>query len=139
MSMVKALNAAPLTPELMKRLMMLLDAMPSEQRAALTGRSVGLIAFLQEQYPDQDPVEQASVITAFEFRMLALTELRTRPEYRAWSLQSSTQKQAPDLVQQVLIDAAAVEPLIQRSKKPAFDPASFFNRALALSEAKGRA
>jgi hypothetical protein len=58
MSMVKSLNAAPLTAELMKRLMMLLDAMPSEQRADLTGRSVGLIAFLQEHYPDQDPVEK---------------------------------------------------------------------------------
>jgi hypothetical protein len=79
------------------------------------------------------------VITAFEFRMLALTELRTQPEYRAWSLQPSTQKQAPDLVQEVLIDAAAVEPLIERRKKPAFDPASFFNRVLISSDAKGRA
>ena len=118
---------------------MLLDAMPSEQRADLTGRSVGPIAFLQEHYPDQDPVEQASVITAFEFRMLALAELRTRPEYRAWSLQSPAQKQAPDLVQEVLIDAAAVEPLIERRKEPAFDAESFFNRVLTLSDATGRA
>jgi hypothetical protein len=71
--------------------------------------------------------------------MLALAELRTRREYRAWSLQLSTRKPAPDLVHEVLIDAAAVEPLIQRRKQPAFDPASFFNRVLILSEAKGRA
>jgi hypothetical protein len=70
---------------------------------------------------------------------MALEELRTHPEYRAWSLQLPAQEQMSNIVQEVLINAAAVEPLVERRKQPAFDSASFFNRVLSLSETKGRA
>lgn len=139
MTIAKQINAAPLTPELMKRLMTLVGDMPAEQRSDLTGRSIGIIRFLEEEYPGQETFERASLITAFQFRMEALMNLRTRPEYRAWTLQLSAHKEEPDVIHQVLVEAAATEPLIQRKKRPAFDPVSFFKRALAMSEAEGRA
>lgn len=139
MTLMKRLNEAPLTPELMKRLMTTLENMPSDQRADFTGRGLGLIRFLEEVFPGQETAERASVLTAFEFRMQALVRLRSRPEYRAWSLQQAERVGEPDLIHEVLIEAAAQEPLIQRRQRPAFDPVSFFKRVLALSDAEGRA
>jgi hypothetical protein len=58
MSIVKVLNAAPLTPKLMKGLMLMLDAMPSEERSDLARRGNGIIRFLQEHHPDHDPLNR---------------------------------------------------------------------------------
>ena len=45
---------------------------------------------------------------------------------------------APDLIHEVMIDTAASEPLIERNYRPAFDPVSFFRKALERVEAEGR-
>jgi hypothetical protein len=139
MTIMRRINAAPLTPELMKRLVNLIDEMQADQRDDLTRRGVEIIRFLEEHCPGQDMLERASVITAFEFPMQALESLRTMPEYRAWTLQLSPHKEEPRLAQAALIEDAAEEPLIERLRRPTFDPVSFFKRVLAMSEAGGRA
>ena len=68
--------------------------------------------------------------------MEALSRLHKRSEYRAWSIKAE-KRGDPDLIQGVLIEAAATEPLIERNEHPAFEPKRFFETVLRLSEAAG--
>ena len=70
---------------------------------------------------------------------LAVLFLRDRPEYRAWSLQLGKKKGDPDLINEVMIETAAVHPLIEIDQHPAFDPESFFAAALERAETQGEA
>ncbi len=45
----------------------------------------------------------------------------------------------PDLVNTALIEAAATEPLIESGEQAAFDADSFFQTALRIAQAEGRA
>jgi hypothetical protein len=132
MSVIENANRTPLDPALMKRMLTCLDEMPAEQRGDMTGRSIGLIRFLEENLNSQQTFDRASTLISFEFRMEALTRLRKHPEYRAWAMRTE-HSGAPDLVHAVLIETAAVEPLIERNKRPAF------RAALERAESEGRA
>lgn len=125
MSVIEKASRTPLDPKLMKRMLTCINEMPAEQRGDMTGRSIGLIRFLEENLSSQETFDRASTIISFEFRMQALTLLRKRPEYRAWAMK--------------MIETAAVEPLIERNKRPAFNPVTFFRAALESAESEGRA
>ncbi len=49
MSIIDTVNAAPLDPDLMKRMMMCVAEMPEEQRGDITGRAVGLIYYERDR------------------------------------------------------------------------------------------
>ncbi|MFL9828074.1 hypothetical protein [Rhodoplanes sp. SY1] len=132
------LHTPPLDPELMKKMVAYVGDMPAKQRQDMTSRAVGLIRFLDETLGKQKIPDRASLLTSFEFRMEALSRLRERPEYRAWAKQAKKEGD-PDLVNEVMFDTAATEPLIEVSDRLEFDPASFFKNALARAEAEGKA
>jgi hypothetical protein len=138
MSVIEKASRTPLDPKLMKRMLTCINEMPAEQRGDMTGRSIGLIRFLEENLSSQETFDRASTIISFEFRMQALTLLRKRPEYRAWAMKTE-HSGAPDLIHEVLIETAAMEPLIERNKRPAFNPVTFFRAALESAESEGRA
>jgi hypothetical protein len=137
MSVVDEINANPLDPELMKEMMTCIAEMPADQRRDVTGRAMGLIRFLEECLSDQKPHARAAALISFEFRMEAMVRLRKRPEYRAWTIKAA-KTGAPDLIHEVMIDTAASERLIERHNRPAFDPVSFFRKALERVEVEGR-
>ena len=97
-------------------------------RGAL-GAGIGLIRFPEENVSSQEVFDRASTLISFEFRMEALARLRKHPEYRAWAMKTE-HRGVPDLIHNVLIETAAVQPLIERNKGPAFDPVTFFRAAL---------
>jgi hypothetical protein len=137
MSVIDEINAISLDPELMKEMMTCVAEMRAEQRGDMTGRARGLIRLLEERLSDQKPHTRAATLISFEFRMEALVRLRRRPEFRAWTIKAA-KTGAPDLIHEVMIDTAASEPLIERNYRPAFDPVSFFRKALERVEAEGR-
>jgi hypothetical protein len=138
MSVIENANRTPLDPGLMKRMMTCLAEMPAEQRGDLTGRGIGLIRFLEENVSSQEAFDRVSTLISFEFRMEALARLRKHPEYRAWAMKTD-HRGAPDLIHEVLIETAAAQPLIERNKRPAFNPVTFFRAALERAETEGRA
>jgi hypothetical protein len=139
MTIMKRINKAPLTAELMKRMVMLLDRTPANQRAGVEDRAQVIFHAIDQYYPDLDAMDRAAVMAAFEFRMLALEKLMGEPEYRAWTLRLPTGEEMSHFVQPALIEAAAEEPLIEQNDEPSFNPVSFFKRVLAISETGGRA
>jgi len=138
MTVIDKANATPLDPDLMKEMLDCLDAMPEEQRKDLTGRGLGLIRFLEERLKEKETMDRAMVLISFEFRMEALVHLRNRREYRAWAMRVG-KKGEPDFINEVLIETAALAPLVERNKHPAFEPVAFFRRALERADAEGRA
>ncbi len=70
--------------------------------------------------------------------MQALIRLREQPEYKAWTLRVGKEGE-PDFINEVLIETAAVQPLIERDEQPAFESSAFFQKALELAEAEGKA
>jgi len=136
---IETVNENPIDIELMKRMLDHLDAMPEEQRSDMTGRGLGMIRFLEEEGISAKGMARANMLVGFEFRMEALARLRDRPEYRAWSLQLGKKKGDPDLINEVMIETAAVHPLIEIDQHPAFDPESFFAAALERAETQGEA
>jgi hypothetical protein len=125
----------PIDPELMKRLLKVIERMPEDQRRDFTGLQIGLIAYLDEE--EKDVRDRATVLTSFSFRMQALTRLCERPEYRAWSMKLGSGE--PDMIHEVLVEVAASEPLIEVDERPAFEPESFFRKALEMAETTGGA
>jgi hypothetical protein len=138
MNVIDRANAAPLDPELMKDMLTCLAEMPEEQRADMTGRGLGLIRFLEDRVRGDGSMDLASILIAFEFRMEAMVRLREHPQYGAWAVRANRQRD-PDLLNEVMLEVAASEPLIERDNRPAFEPYSFFQRALEIAESEGRA
>jgi hypothetical protein len=129
----------PLDPDLMKRLTECIDQMPPEARSDLTGRTLGLIRFLDDipDIPDQQG-ERASILISFDARMRALSALRDIPEFGAWWIRAA-KSGSPDMLHEVMIETAATEPLIESGDWASFDPASFLRHALERVEADGQA
>jgi len=136
---LETVNQTPIDIGLMKRMLTHVDEMSDEQRSDMAGRSIGLIQFLEAEGISADAMKRAHTLMGFEFRMEALSRLRDRSEYRAWSLQLGKTKGDPDLINEVMIETAAVHPLIRVDDQPAFEPDSFFREALARAEAGGHA
>jgi hypothetical protein len=140
-----------LDPDLMKRLARCVDQMPPEDRSDLTGRTLGLLRFLDD-LPDQQADRKArrrgrrgshtqdlaSIVTSFDVRMRALAALRDVPEFGAWWIRTAKSGN-PDMLHEVMIETAAMEPLIEGGDWPSFDPTSFLRHALRRVEADGRA
>jgi len=138
MSDIDDANANPVDPELMKEMLEFLETIPAEQRGDLTDLTSGLIGFLDQKLDGLETLERAAILISFEIRMDALFRLRRRPEYRAWAI-TAGKRRGPDLVHEVLIETAASEPLFQRNKRAAFNPVSFFRKALERTQAMGSA
>jgi hypothetical protein len=127
-----------LEPELMKRLMGCLEEMPAGQRGDLTGRSLGLIRFLDEDAKEWEEHKRALVLVSFQFRLRALARLRDHPEFGAWTIRAQRAGDS-DILHEVMIETAAVEPLLDVDNGGSFDPRSFLRHALERVEAQGRA
>jgi hypothetical protein len=135
MSLIEKASGTTLSPELMKRMAKCVDEMPAEHRGDATARGLALAHFLWAESRDRAEVlARISTLVTFEFRMEALVQLRERPEYRAWAMTG-----VPDISDSPLIEVAAAHPLVERNKRPAFDPVTFFRAVLGRVEASGRA
>jgi hypothetical protein len=134
MSLIEKASETPLCSELMKRMAKCIDAMPAEHRGDATARSLALAQFLWAESRDRPEVlARISTLVTFEFRMEALMRLRKGREYRAWAM-TSKMPGAPDIIDGPLIEVAAAHPLVERNKRPAFDPATFFRAVLGHAE-----
>ena len=138
MSDVDDANANPVDPRLMKGMLEFLDTIPAEQRDGLTDRTLALLGFLDQKLVGLETLERAAILISFEIRMEALFRLRRRPEYRAWAI-TAGKRRGPDLIHEVLIETAASEPLFPCNKRAAFNPVSFFRKALERTQAMGSA
>ncbi|MDB5540332.1 MAG: hypothetical protein JWQ89_2059 [Devosia sp.] len=138
MDFLETVNETPLDIDLMKRLLTFVDEMSDEQRSDMTGRSVGLIRFLEEEGIGSDPeMTRAYTLMAFEFRMEALSRLRDRPEYQAWSLQLGKAAGDPDDQRGARRDGSRA-PAYSRKRAPGLEPEAFFASALLRTDVEGR-
>jgi hypothetical protein len=138
MSDIDDANANPVDSELMKQMLEFLETVPIGQRGNMSDRTMELLGFLEQKLSNLETLARAAILISFEIRMEALFRLRRRPEYRAWAI-AAVKKRGPDFIHEILIETAASEPLSQRNNRPAFNPVSFFRRALERTQPAGSA
>ena len=105
-----------------------IEELPPEDRTDLAARVVCLI----EAFAEPGRHEVSARVAAIDWRLQALAGLAGRPEFRNWPLPGGTGKIATNVLK-----AAAIEPLIEREGEPSFNPESFLERLLAMTEEKG--
>jgi hypothetical protein len=135
---LELVNEAPLTPELMRKLVSVVDTMPEDQGRNPIRGTLKLTRFIAEQFPEQSSFGRAGLLATFLIRMDALDRLRDRPEYKAWALMAAALNGGADSIHEGLISVAATEPLTEEDNQLVFEANSFFQRVLSLAEAAGR-
>jgi hypothetical protein len=133
-TVITKMNAIPLTVDLFKLVLRAVGDLPAAARADLSARTLAMSEVLER---DKVPGNHAEILLAVKFRVEALAGLSDEPAFGAWSTRAGID--GGDLVQEILIEIAATQPLIARDGKPAFEAASFFAAALAQGAAEGRA
>lgn len=101
-------------------------------------RQSSTIRLLVEVMADQKLGERAALLTSFELRIEALSGLYGHPWFRAWTL-APEEPGGARLIHEAVIEAAAIQPLIEVDHRPAFDPVSFFARVLDRTRSQGAA
>ena len=102
-----------------------INELPHEDRKDIGARAVCLIELFGE-------TEVSARVAAIDWRLQALARLTADPEFRNWLMPGGAGKIAANV-----LAAAAIEPLIEREGEPAFDPQSFLERLLAMTEEEG--
>jgi hypothetical protein len=69
--------------------------------------------------------EVTARVAAIDWRCLALARLYHRPEFKYWSVRSHD---GVITIGPILLEAAAIEPLIETGGEPGFDADRFFKR-----------
>ena len=105
-----------------------IDELAPEDRADIAARIVCLI----ETFGEPGRHEVSARVAAIDWRLQALAGLAGRPEFRNWPMPGGAGKIAANV-----LEAAAIEPLIEREGEPAFNPENFLERLLAMTEENG--
>ena len=112
----------------LERALAAIDELPPEDRTDIAARVVCLI----EAFGAPGRHEVSARVAAIDWRLQALARLASRPEFGNWPMADRSGKIAAAVLQ-----AAAIKPLIERDGEPAFDPGSFLDRLLAMTEEEG--
>lgn len=122
-SQFKTINDNPLDPELMKRMVAHLEAIPDDVRIDIAGRTVSLFGFLQNEVGDHAPF----TLISFLFRMQALAQLRDQDGSPTWNQMIHRRW---DLIHAAMIETAAVMPVLDDQGAPGFERDSFVEAVL---------
>lgn len=137
--LVEVCNRWPLPNDLMFQLNEVIGALSPERREAYERRIPALMEALARIRPNMDRRDLVDVIMSFDFRMYALVGLRDRPEWAGFGIKGDGGDE-PDSVSEALIAAAGQAELhIDDTGDAAFEPKAFFDLALRLQPAEGRA
>lgn len=129
---VERILATMVTPDQLVEALSAVDDLEPEDRSDITARTLSMFARLDGTVPDL-----ASTVTVIDWRLRALARIARRPELRRWSIPPDPAGMA--LVAYEVLEAAAVEPLIEQGDDLVFDPDSFFRRLLNVSDSDGSA
>ena len=110
--------------------------LPARDRTNTASRVVALLRMMDALNVPSALEARSALLMAIQFRMEALARLRDHPSYRAWSIKSGTPES--HYIHGDLIEAAARAPLDITGRVASFEPKSFFDLVLAISEARGR-
>ena len=135
MGYIARVNRTRVTPEHLIEANLAIAEMVPEDRRDMTARAVRIIRLLEEK--NMKGRNRPDMLTAITFRLEALArlELQKHREMGAWSRPGDETGQV--FAHEDLFKAAALEPLISESERPAFEPVSFFQRLLSISKEQG--
>lgn len=134
-SYLESVNRTKIKPDLLVEVLQTIEAMPPEDRGVLEARLVHVLEMLKSKGLRGRKV--ASLVTAIEFRLTALTRLDVDGTLRGWSVRR--QEPGVSSISIEALKAAAVEPLIENAEgEAAFDAERFRRRVLANAEPEGR-
>ena len=85
-----------------------------------------------EFFGESGRFEVSARMAAIDWRLQALAGLAGRPEFWNWPMRDGAGK-----IPANVLEAAAIKPLIERGGEPAFNPESFLERLLAMTEEEG--
>jgi hypothetical protein len=125
---VRRILGAKVSAADLERALAAIDELPPEDRTDIAARVVCLI----ETFGEPGRHEVSARVAAIDWRLQALARLAGRPEFRNLPMADRSGKIAATVLQ-----AAAIEPLIERDGEPAFNPESFLERLLAMTEEEG--
>ena len=108
--------------------------LPERDRKNAASRVVTLLYMMDAHNVPSALEARSALLMGIELRMKGLARLQDHPSYRAWSVKSGTPRRHS--VHADLIAAAASAPLLSR-RVARFEPQSFFQLVLAISEARG--
>jgi hypothetical protein len=128
-------NQTKLAAELLGDAAEMHAGLPADDRSSFEGRAISLFKMLDRRGLGR---KRADLAIAIDFRLTALARLLQDRQVRGWTLPAG--HDGADFVHPDLIRAAAEEPVIEDANgQPAFDPESFRNRVLRLTETRGEA
>jgi hypothetical protein len=125
----------PVPVELFEDALNAIADLTDEARNDPTGRMLAVIR-VADRWRASNRQEKTRIVVSLNFRLEALAALSKQSAYRAWAMKSGTV--GMDYIHADLVEAAAIEPLILTDEEAHFDPTSFFERVLSISEARGR-
>ena len=108
--------------------------LPERDRTNTASRAVALLRMMDEHKVPS--ASRGDLLMAIQFRLEALVRLQDQASYRVWSTKNGTP--GKHYVHAGLFAAAASAPLLMTGLVARFEPQSFFQRALEISEARGR-
>jgi hypothetical protein len=108
--------------------------LPERDRNNTASRVVALLRMMDaHKVPSAN---RSDLLMGIQFRLEALARLQDQSSYRAWSIKNGTSGRY--YVHADLVAAAASAPLLMTGLVASFEPKSFFERVLEISEARGR-
>ena len=130
---VKSIFDTRVTAETLSVALAAIATLSQEERRDMTDRAVTIIAALDDAglLDDQDDLP-----AAVEFRLRALAKLAKLTEFAAWSIPCDVEGAAH--IDPIILAATATEPLIQVDQEPSFNPQSFFQHLLYISDSAGK-
>ena len=114
----------------LERALEAINALPPEDHTDIAARVICLI----ELFGEPGRHEVSLRVAAIDWRFQALAQLAGRPEFKNWSLPG---RDGAGSIAVTVLEVAATEPLIEIDGQPGFDPDSFFQRLLAITEEEG--
>jgi hypothetical protein len=128
-------NRQPVPVELFGAAVEVIASLPARERTNTASRIVALMRMMDAY--DVPPALEArnALLMSIQLRLHALQQLQNQPSYRVWSMKSGTS--GTYYVHAAVIAAAARAPLDITGRVAHFEPRSFFELVLAISEAQG--
>lgn len=138
MDFIKTVNETTLEPKLLIEANRVHSELPEEDRSDMAAYTIAFIKLVREEWGYQGR-EAQDVLLAINFRMEALSHLMVEGhrEVKGWVLDSSEEGMV--FANEELFLVAAKEPLIPVNEQARFDPNSFFQRLLKITEQEGQA
>jgi hypothetical protein len=137
MSLFSKSSQQPIPVELLGSAVEAIAELPAEDRKNTASRVVALLRMM-DAHNVSSAKARSALVTGIQFRLRlqALAYLQDQPSYRAWSITSGTP--GMHYVHGDLVAAAATAPLVMAGRVASFEPQSFFDLVLEISEARCR-